>query len=746
MITKFIKELFFGLDKIIYGLIDDIYGLLLQLTRTSIFDQDVIHSFSIRIYALIGIFMLFKVSISLLTYLINPDEFASKEKGFGIVIRNVILSLVILVIAPYAFNEAFEVQSMILEENTIMNLIFGTPSSSEQSAEFVGTYLDNYVNEAGGKIQFTLLYAFAQPNYEEFAHDKLVADLNACRDTYAKDADGNFVFRKKAVIKNGDEKVNAGKTSNYIYELNDECFGVYDSEEDSYKMDGSKGQLWKAYNSDAVNAGIAYQNYAQGVAQQSFSLFFTKDAILAKTTDDRYLINYKWGISTAVGVAVLYFFIMFCIDVAIRSVKLGFLEMIAPIPIISYCDPKSGKDGMFKKWFDMLWKTYLELFMRLFALYFGIYVLSIIGTFRDVVTGDIVNDFFVNVFMIVGILIFIKKLPEILKEVFNLKGDGKFEFNPFKRFENDAFGGKAITGAAAGLVGGTVGALSGAGLARGITAGIGGAFGNKGWSETWKNTRDKNAKYRTANLVDRNPVRRTFHRASEGISGAIGSGGHLAQIERREAELNRDINNYKGLKENLEASIAPIKTQISRRQDTADKIKAIQDRGTTKVKQGVGEAGKEYQARMRAAAGVRESSAASGSIQFTDRNGAIQTFNWSSEAERGALATRLEQEAETFANKEGRDHYINNENDAVINNIRVEYAQSAAVSGVNAVTTAEDLDSQSGSLLTANAHAKADIAQQEQSIANYDDMIKEANDKLRDVSDEKKRYESYKVN
>lgn len=488
MIFSILRDMFFWFDKIIYGLIPQVYGLLLQLSRTSVFNQDVIHSFAIRIYALIGIFMFFKVSISLLTYLINPDEFASKEKGFGIIIRNVILALVILVIAPYGFNEAFEVQSMILEENTIMNLIFGTPSGDNSSSTISS---DNYVNDAGGKIQFTILYTFAQPNYEEFAHDKAVADLNSCRNTYAKDAQGNFIFRKKAVIKTDKTTTNADSKSNFIYELDQDCFGIYDSETDTYDMNGtSKGQLWKAFNE--VGADVAYQNYAQGVAQQSVSLFFTKDVIKAKTSDDRFLINYKLGISTAVGIFVLYFLLMFCIDVALRSVKLGFLEMIAPIPIISYCDPKSGKDGMFKKWFDMLWKTYLELFLRLFALYFGIYVISIIGTFRDVVTGDIVDGFLVNVFMIIGILIFIKKLPDILKEVFNIKSDGKFEFNPFKRIENEAFGGKQILGASAAIPA----AIAGAGtnliakkgnvfsaLAGGVSAGsraiIGGLRGEK---------------------------------------------------------------------------------------------------------------------------------------------------------------------------------------------------------------------------------------------------------------------------
>lgn len=578
MITNFLREMFFMLDKVIYGFIDDVYGLLLQLTRTSIFDQDIIHSFSIRIYALIGIFMLFKVSISLLTYLINPDEFASKEKGFGIVVRNVILALVILVIAPYVFNEAYELQSMILEENTIMNLIFGTPPSSDDSQEtieFKGTYLDNYVNEAGGKIQFTLLYAFAQPNFEDFAHDKTVADLNSCRDSYAKNADGDFVFRKKVVITKDKEKVNQGETSNYIYELEQECFGVYNSDTDTYEMQSTKGQLYKAF--DSVDAGLAYQNYAQGVAQQSFSLFFTKDAMMAKSTDGRYFINYKFALSTAVGVAVLYFLIMFCIDIAIRSVKLGFLEMIAPIPIISYCDPKSGKDGMFKKWLDMLWKTYLELFMRLFALYFGIYVISIVGRFRDVVTGDVVNDFFVNVFMILGVLIFVKKLPEILKEVFNLKGDGKFEFNPLKRIENDALFGKQIAGVAKkglGVAGGALAGISAApafqrGGLESIKKGIQGGWNGDKFSKNYSAARAAGAeRHRKLQEMSADGVTR-FDEFKEQFGDFFGRESQATKIKRASDRYKLIQDTYKNY-ETTAAGVDAIAKDIDKRRKAAE--------------------------------------------------------------------------------------------------------------------------------------------------------------------------------
>lgn len=464
-IIKTLRTLFFSLDKIIYGFIDDVYGLLLQLTRTSVFTEESIHQFSERVYALVGIFMLFKVTISLINYVLNPDDFTDKEKGLGSIVKHVILSLVMIVLVPYIFNEAFELQSIILEENTIMNLIFGSPSDREPNLQASNS---SYAESAGQKIQFTIMYAFAQPNYDDFYNDSEY-DLADCKVTYAEDNDGNYTFRKTPVFDNV-----ASEDSKFIYALNESCWGVYDPNTDTYVENGESGQLLGAFKS--IDSGdVVYQNYAQGVAQQSFNMFFRQDVILAKEADgSRYFVDYKMGISTAVGVGVLYLLLMFCIDIAVRSVKIGFLQMIAPIPILSYCDPKSGKDGMFKKWTSMCVKTYLDLFIRLFALYFGIYVITLIGKFRDVSTGEVVSGWLVSIFMIVGILIFVKKLPEILKETLGLEGGTfkDFKLNPLKRLESDALGGKAISGVgkkAVGVVGGVgAGALAmGAGLVTG---------------------------------------------------------------------------------------------------------------------------------------------------------------------------------------------------------------------------------------------------------------------------------------
>ncbi len=473
-IIKVLRTIFFEIDSVVYGLIDDVYALLLKITRTTIFDDYTIQQFARRIYALVGIFMLFKVTVSIVNYILNPDDFSDKEKGFSSIIKHIILSLVMMVLVPYIFSEAYSLQAIILEENTIMNLVFGSPADDNR---YVNTANSTYADTAGKKIQFTLLYTFAQPNYKDFMGD-LNYNFTGCRNPYVicSEENGNldkigctapneYQRRLRPFIGDNQEY----KRSDYIYELNNSCFGTYNPQTDTFE----NGELQRAF-ADADETK-AFANYAQGVSQKSYSLFWRKDVILAKESngENRYLINYRFLLSTIIGGATVYLLVLFCIDIAIRSVKLGFLQMIAPIPILSYCDPKSGKDGMFKKWTTMCFKTYVDLFIRLFALYFGIYVITIIGTFYDVTTGEMVDDFLVQVFMIIGMLMFAKKLPDFLKDALGIDGGTfkDFKLNPIKRLEEQAVGGKTIkraTGVATGIGIGTLAGAAGLATGKGI--------------------------------------------------------------------------------------------------------------------------------------------------------------------------------------------------------------------------------------------------------------------------------------
>ena len=79
--TKLIKQFFFWIDKIVFNFISSIYDLLITIARTSVLTQADIADMADRIYKLLAVFMIFKVTLSLITYVVNPDDFSDKSKG-----------------------------------------------------------------------------------------------------------------------------------------------------------------------------------------------------------------------------------------------------------------------------------------------------------------------------------------------------------------------------------------------------------------------------------------------------------------------------------------------------------------------------------------------------------------------------------------------------------------------------------------------------------------------------------------
>lgn len=396
---QILRTFFFTIDGNLFRFISTVYDLLIQISRSSILTQGQIREFADRIQVFLGVFMLFKVAFSLITYIVNPDEFSDKSKGFAKLWQNAIISLIILVLTPYAFNMAYELQGMLLEENTLATIIF------EQDAD------KNYINNSGDLIAYSVMIPFFTPNTSNL-------DLNNC----------------ESLITNQGE-------------MDNDCY------ESMYSV---------MYGHDSKQKEVLIENYKYGIENYNLGLTFRLD--LAKETmqtngGEQFVIDYNPPISTAVAVVVLLLLITFCMDVALRSVKLAFLQLISPIPIISYIDPKSGKDGIFKKWYQMCFSTYLSLFVRLLALYLGIYIINKVNGIYDLVNGSTISNGWVKIFIIIGVLMFAKQLPKILEGLgIKLDGGGKFTLNPFKKFGDEAFGGKQILGAGAAV---GAGALAG---------------------------------------------------------------------------------------------------------------------------------------------------------------------------------------------------------------------------------------------------------------------------------------------
>ena len=420
---KIVRHFFYLIDSIVYNGISEVYRLLIDISRTSVLSQSSIQSMANRIYQLLAVFMVFKIIFSLIMYVVNPDDFSDKSKGVSKLGLNVVITLSLLILTPYIFNYAFQLQSIILEDNSLGTLVFGDFDVDSDTDFSVFT-------SAGDDIAFNAMKPFFLPN-------STIKSLSSC--SVLEDKDGNF---------------------------NQNCSGIDFNQAEDEQYNGNAETMAGLTQDKERNTNyglIDVKNYVYGFEKKNFALMFRPEMVVAvadnEKDESKCIIDYKFFFSTPIGIIILLLLISFCMDVALRSVKLAFLQIIAPIPILSYLDPKSGKDGIFKKWYQLCFKTYLSLFIRLLALYFAIYIIEKIDRMSDVITGAYQSEALVIIFVIIGTLMFAKQLPKILEGLgIKLDGDGKFTLNPLKKFGEEAIGGKKIlglgaAGAAAGLAG-----------------------------------------------------------------------------------------------------------------------------------------------------------------------------------------------------------------------------------------------------------------------------------------------------
>ena len=524
---KLMKQFFFGIDQVVYNMISTIYDLLISIARTSVLTQADILDMADRIYKLLAIFMVFKVIISLITYIVNPDDFSDKTKGVSKLATNIVISLALLILTPYIFNYAYRLQTIILEDNSLATLIFGEKEGVTANQSFI--------NSAGDDMAYITMSAFFTPN-------TAINEFQNCVELVINDTDGKTKFNPACSgLKEDYEKMDQTEADRLGIDISTTMAGVADN--------SSKSTLTLQ----------DLQNYVVGVENKNLGLMFRQEMAIATANGNLdFVMDYKYIFSTVVGVIVILLLITFCMDVAVRSIKLAFLQLIAPVPILSYIDPKSGKDGMFKKWYQLCFKTFLSLFVRLLALYFAIYIISRVADMKlvDIIDGSYQTNAWIYIFVIIGALMFAKDFPKILEGLgIKLDGDGKFFLNPIKKMEESAMLGKNVTGLARGAMVGTAGALSGAGLGRGISGAWKGMTSGKGWSETGKAENEMNKKMRQARLDGS-----TFAgRMGEKISAATGFRSRSESLTLQDKDLETRIQREEG----LHSSIDGVKSSIS---------------------------------------------------------------------------------------------------------------------------------------------------------------------------------------
>ena len=254
-----------------------------------------------------------------------------------------------------------------------------------------------------------------------------------------------------------------------------------------------------------------------------------------------YVIEYDSLGSVFVGIAVLWMIIVYTINVGVRIIQFTFLQVIAPIPIISYVYPQ--KDGMFQKWVRQSITTYLDLFIRLGVIYFVFYLTDLIFNHSLLDNLSETNTRWIQIILILALLVFAKRLPKLLQEMAGKPNAASLGFGVSG--SNGAAGvlmGAASVGAMGFL--GSTGAARFTGLAKGlVTGGLAGASGGN-YNQNMRPVKDK---MRRSNETDEwlkmqgyRGLNRYYQRAVM-ASGGIPKGRRLEQQALLDKEFKAQL-------------------------------------------------------------------------------------------------------------------------------------------------------------------------------------------------------------
>lgn len=466
------RSLMFFFDNIIYGLIPTIYKLFVYLSEVDLFTGNTqISNLVNHIYALLGIFMLFKVSFSLLQYIVDPNSFRDSSKGMGKLITNVLVALVLLVSVPSIFSVLMEFQTTIVQSNAIGRLILGTNTTGNGNEAVEGDRISvEGVNTMAKDLQFMIYGAF-------YSIDSKFIDSNS------------FEYDNGGILSNCEGTTGILGSTDMAIANNGQCLdqlAVEMEKQDDISANGVN--LYSFYK---------YVN-EQGeiVDERDFNDF---GRLLTWKQDGVYVINYLPLISAAAGIYIVFLLISFSVDVAVRAIKLCFLQMVAPIAIVSYVDPKeSVSNGKLHNWVVECSKTYFSLFLRLATIFLVMFVISAVAStvissgsnIKGLLQEDPSYNIWIYLFLVLGAFMFAKQVPNIIESIFGIKFSGDLHLNPFK---NEGLA--TLTGGVVGAgIGGVASSIASAKTASimgdnkfkaalsGFTKGtLGGAFKGKNW-------------------------------------------------------------------------------------------------------------------------------------------------------------------------------------------------------------------------------------------------------------------------
>ena len=360
------------IDGVLYSLLAYLYQIFFNVSSANILSGETVKALFSRVQLILGVAIVFKLAITLINGIIDPDKITDKKSGAGKMVTRIVTSMVLLLlIVPLnipsediedgsyesqlnnngiLFGTLYEFQNRVLSDNTLARLILGKESTTETLAT------SDSMENMGKRLSVIILKSFVTVN---------MAD--------GKDGE--------------DPRVAANR----------------------------------------VCSDDASQELVEDYLDNDNNVYAILNHVTARCKDNNtYIFNYMFLISTAAMVLILLIMIGFTLDIGIRTFKMSILRLVGPVPIISYVDPKSG-DKNLEAWSKSVSKTYLDIFLRVAVVFFILFVIEEFtknGVSFSVQQGTVYGLSFV--ILVIALFYFAREAPKFILESMGFKYEGGY--------------------------------------------------------------------------------------------------------------------------------------------------------------------------------------------------------------------------------------------------------------------------------------------------------------------------------
>ena len=441
-----VREVFFNLDGVGFAFIDNIYKLFISIAKTTLLNQKELNTILRTMYVIVGIFALFRIALFLINMIINPDNFNKEKAGVSQIFINTVVMIVLLVVTPMAFQLSRDVASKIVEGNYIQNIFLniGSGENSETKKQTepgqdmkriaiaAVLTIDERIPLGGTK---TVTWGNDETQYNETIE-------NTCSDC---DDEASKAISCLYAIADGDP---SGKYNIDSIREEDGGWKRLAAGYVTYIATMNPIAAYSAYKA----TGVALTRITGGCLNADGSVDWSELAyystVKQKVEDEKvYVYDYKPLVLLIIGVVITLVLLSFTLDVAKRMIELAVLEIVSPLFIATYIDPKSSKSGPFKNWLTAVGKSYASLFIRLAIISI---MLLCIRLLNYIDLGDGIGAIG-KLVILIAFLMFCKSAPKWIEGLIGIDGGvGGGLWTPKKIGEN-MVGTKALrTGAAIG--------------------------------------------------------------------------------------------------------------------------------------------------------------------------------------------------------------------------------------------------------------------------------------------------------